>query len=112
MAMLLGPATGTVLLVLLLLAALSAWHRLRRRHGRAPAPRTGAVERPEVLPAAEQPPRRTAEALSTAELCLAWRRSYLALLEATPGPARCEIARLRECLLDELERRDPDGFTR
>ncbi len=50
--------------------------------------------------------------LSTAELCLAWRRSYLALLDLPPGPGRCELVRLRGCLLDELERRDPAGLTR
>ena len=64
------------------------------------------------MPAAEQPPPPTPEALSTPELCLAWRRSYLALLDVTSSPARCKIVRLRQCLLDELERRDPDGFTR
>jgi hypothetical protein len=52
------------------------------------------------------------EALSTSELCLTWRRSYLALLDATSSPARCNIVRIRGCLLDELERRDPAGFTR
>ena len=45
-------------------------------------------------------------------MCLAWRRSYLALLDVPAGPGRCEIVRMRECLLDELERRDRDGFTR
>ena len=52
------------------------------------------------------------EALSTSELCLTWRRSYLALLDVPAGPGRCEIVHMRECLLDELERRDRDGFTR
>ena len=64
------------------------------------------------MPAAEQTPPLTFEALSTAELCLAWRRSYLALLDVTSYPARCTIVRMRECLLDELERRDRGGFTR
>jgi hypothetical protein len=64
------------------------------------------------VPAAEQPPPLTFEALSTPELCLAWRRSYLALLDVTSYPARCDIVRMREWLLDELERRDRDGFTR
>ena len=36
----------------------------------------------------------------------------LALLDATSYPARCDIVHLRECLLDELERRDRGGFTR
>jgi hypothetical protein len=64
------------------------------------------------VPAADPPPPLTFEALSTPELCLAWRRSYLALLDVTSYPARCDIVRMRECLLDELERRDRDGFTR
>jgi hypothetical protein len=34
------------------------------------------------------------------------------LLDLPPGPARWEIARMRQCLLDELERRDRDGFSR
>ena len=45
------------------------------------------------------------------ELCLAWRPSYLALLDVASSPARSNIVRMRECLLDELERRDRDGFT-
>jgi hypothetical protein len=46
------------------------------------------------------------------EVCLAWRRSYPALLDVASSPARSNIVRMRECLLDELERRDRDGFTR
>ena len=40
------------------------------------------------------------------ELCLAWRRSYLALLDVASSPARSNMVRMRKCLLDELERRD------
>ena len=40
----------------------------------------------------------------------AWRRSYLALLDVAASPGRSNIVRMRECLLDELERRDRDGF--
>ena len=109
---LLGPASGIVIFTLLLLAAPLAWAWLRRRYGQPPAWETPAVERPAVVPDAEQPPPPVPEALSTPELCLAWRRSYLALLDVTSSPARCKIVRLRQCLLDELERRDPDGFTR
>ena len=109
---LLGPASGVVIFTLLLLAAPLAWPWLRRRYGQSPARDSWAAERPEVVPAAEQPPPPVPEALSTPELCLAWRRSYLALLDVTSSPARCKIVRLRQCLLDELERRDPDGFTR
>ena len=44
------------------------------------------------------------------ELCLAWRRSYLALLDVASSPARSNIVGMRECLLDELERRDRDAL--
>ena len=111
LATLLGQATGIVILTLLLLAAPLAWPRLRRRYGQPPARETWAAGYPEVVPAAQPPPPLTLEALSTPELCLAWRRSYLALLDVTSYPARWQIVRQRECLLDELERRDPDGFT-
>jgi hypothetical protein len=109
---LLGPASGTVILTLLLLAAPMAWPWLRRRYGRPPGLANRAAGCPEVVPAAEPPLPSTFEALSTAELCLAWRRSYLALLDVTSYPARCTIVRMRGCLLDELERRDRDGFIR
>jgi hypothetical protein len=44
------------------------------------------------------------------ELCLAWRRSYLALLDVASSPARSTIMGMGECLLDELERRDRDAL--
>jgi hypothetical protein len=44
------------------------------------------------------------------ELCLAWRRSYLALLDVASSPARSNMVRMRKCLLDELERRDRDAL--
>jgi hypothetical protein len=50
--------------------------------------------------------------LSIPELCLAWRRTYLALLEVSADTPRDDIVALRERLLDEIERRDPAGFTR
>ena len=71
-----------------------------------------AVARTTDLRGAAQPPQVVPGELSTPELCLAWRRSYVALLEIPAGPGRCEIVRFRERLLDEIERRDRDGFTR
>jgi hypothetical protein len=44
-------------------------------------------------------------------LCLAGRRSYLALLDVASSPACSNIVRMLKCLLGELERRDRDGFT-
>ena len=109
---LLGPVSGIVILALLLLAAPFAWLWLRRRYGCPPARESWAAGCLEVVPAAEAPLPMRFEALSTPELCLTWRRSYLALLDVPAGPGRCEIVHMRECLLDELERRDRDGFTR
>ena len=82
----------------------------------ATCPRSAATARvnpaAEVVPVAEPPLPLTFQALSTPELCLAWWRSYLALLDVASYPARCNIVGMRECLLDELERRERDGFTR
>lgn len=101
-----GPVSGPMVLVLLLAGAPRMWRALRRARAwtppvPAPAPATRAVAVAAVAPEA-----------STAELCLAWRRSYLALLDTPAGPDRDRIVGLRRDLLDELARRDPDGFSR
>ncbi|EWM12100.1 hypothetical protein KUTG_02404 [Kutzneria sp. 744] len=50
--------------------------------------------------------------LSTEELCLVWRCSYVQLQRAADEPARQRIIRARQECLDELERRDRAGFAR
>lgn len=50
--------------------------------------------------------------LSTAELCLAWRRSYLVLIETPYSAGHDEVVCWRRALLDELELRDHAGFDR
>lgn len=51
--------------------------------------------------------------MSTHELCLAWRRSYVVLMTCAGTSAdRTPVVELRRCYLDELERRDPSGFAR
>ncbi|SDF63447.1 hypothetical protein [Pseudonocardia oroxyli] len=109
----LGPATAPVILVAVAAAAVWAWrHRgLRRRwRERLVAPRP----RPSRHPAGSAPagplPART-HRLSTASLCIAWQRSFW-VLEDMPVEERCEVAAIRQALLDELERRDPHGFGR
>jgi hypothetical protein len=107
---LLGPAAGVVIVTLVLVAGPVAWWWwLQRRPGQC-AEGTVAATQYEELSMVVPPP--ALEALATAQLCLAWQRSYFALLDLPPGPAHSEIVRFRECLLDELERRDRDGFTR
>ena len=49
---------------------------------------------------------------TAAQLCLTWRSSYLRLHRATSCPAVAELVLLRQCVLDELERRNPAGFGR
>ena len=95
-------AGGPVILFLALAGLPWSWRELRRDRGGAPR---STPDRPVFLlvVAAEVP---------TAELCLAWRRSYLSLLDLPPGPARDRVVSLRRELLDELERRDRAGFGR
>ena len=104
---LLGPA-GPIILATFLLTGLPAiW--LWRRFAAAAA--DGPTSTPTTPPAA-QPPRSTLDQMSTSELCAAWRRSYWALLDEPDGKCRCAIVHLRQTMLDELERRDADGFGR
>ena len=45
-------------------------------------------------------------------LCAAWRRSYFQLLDARPSPVAAEVAHYRQCILDEIDHRDPYGLSR
>ncbi|MHA6626359.1 hypothetical protein ACU61A_13070 [Pseudonocardia sichuanensis] len=51
-------------------------------------------------------------ALSTTELCRAWRLSYLLLQKARAPEALADAAELRRRYLDEMARRHPAGFRR
>lgn len=106
---LLGPAAWVVIVTLMLVAAPVVWWWLQRRPVQR-ADGTVAAARHEELPTVQPPP--APEALATGQLCVAWQRSYFALLDLPPGPAHDEIVRVRKCLLDELERRDRGGFSR
>ncbi|WP_433169191.1 hypothetical protein [Kribbella sp. CA-247076] len=50
------------------------------------------------------------DAMTPAELCLAWRRSYVELQHTRTAEAMAGVAEVRRELLDELERRNPSGF--
>jgi hypothetical protein len=50
-------------------------------------------------------------ALSNAELCLAWRRSYCSLVGTTSLRLRAVVVTSRQAYLDEMERRDARGLT-
>jgi hypothetical protein len=50
--------------------------------------------------------------LDTGDLCTAWQRSYFQLLVTRDATARRCLVQRRQDYLDEIERRDPDGFRR
>ncbi|TCC54945.1 hypothetical protein E0H73_37745 [Kribbella pittospori] len=49
--------------------------------------------------------------MSTAQLCRQWQASYAALQQAGTPSVHLQIAAARQRCLDELERRDPGGFS-
>lgn len=75
-----------------------------RRPTAAPAKPPRPVRRPW-----DAPPMPT---LPTPDLCWEWRRSYLAVTRASKPDELIQIVALRAAYLDELERRDPEGFRR
>jgi hypothetical protein len=112
----LGQVSWLVPAALLVVAAW-AIRRLRCDRARpepAPGPAAPTAAEPAAGPssAAAQPScRPTLDKLSTAQLCTALRRSYqpnVCLPEVTDW-TRVQI---RGYLLDEIERRDPEGFAR
>ena len=63
-------------------------------------------------PLLAQLPSLDPSAMLTTQLCGVWQRSYWLLLDLPPGPSRDEVVRIRGQVLDELEHRDPTGFSR
>jgi hypothetical protein len=124
--LLLGSASGPALLLLMITFA--GWWWRRSRSGTAPWVNPWRAVQNSLLHAAQGPQQVRSIVrlpdpqvpylmpvpadLSTPELCLAWRRTYLVLLEVSADTPRDDIVALRERLLDEIERRDPAGFTR
>ena len=133
----LGSVSGPALLLLMITTSVWWWRRsesgaalrvnpwraardrLLRAAQRADPPRRARVPRraPAPLvpigPAAQMPSAVPIPGnLSTPQLCLAWQRTYFVLLDLPADAPRGDVVALRERLLDEIERRDPDGFTR
>jgi hypothetical protein len=123
---LLGAAAGTLLLLALVVVGL-VWTRRRTRSAAAapgdpraarprgatsgddPSPRGRA---PQVAEPAPGTPSPDPADLTAPQLCAVWQRTYFALLDLPVGASREAVADLRGRLLDEMERRDPDGFAR
>lgn len=124
--LLLGSASGPALLLLMITPAVWLCRRSRSGTGLRVNPWRAVQDRllhtaqgphqvtsPGLLPAPQLPHLIPIPAdLSTPELCLAWRRTYFVLLDGTADVPREGVVALRERLLDEIERRDPAGFTR
>lgn len=121
----LGAAAGVVIVLLLIAAGVWASRRGRpwkeqvltwarsRPGSRAADPAGIPRQAPRPLPTPTGPARVTAGPVSTAELCVTWRRTYWVLLDLPPtGPERDLVIDARRRLLNELERRDPVGFAR
>ncbi len=111
MIVLVGAALGALLLA----AAMAVVaHRVLRGRWAASAPEAPPAH---ALPGEHRRPLPVllpddAATSTTSQLCRAWRVSYL-VLENTHDPVRlAEVAALRRAYLDELDRRDPDGFRR
>lgn len=122
----LGPG-GVLVPVLLLLSApplVSRLSRLLAYHWEAPTgspnPTGGSASRSELASVTKWSAERTLAredwmtnspaGMDSAALCLAWRRSYLAMGKPLSLASRSLIVKRRQELLDELERRNPSGF--
>lgn len=127
-----GPATVVIVAVLGVAAALEATVRLRATGRNRPRPAPGTAPRPAPgpVPAAGQrppvgprplvgppstgsvPELRPVGSLPTHALGQEWLLSTSVLGSLVDVGTRQSIARRRQELLDELERRDPVGFAR
>jgi len=98
--------TGSVALAfgLVLIAGLVGIWLWRRR----PAAARGAP----TAPAVPVEPAGPLDSLSDAQLCMEWRRSFLYLSTSTGSRQLDRVCEQRRRILDELERRDAQGFKR
>jgi hypothetical protein len=116
-----GGAVAALVVVTAVLAVVALRWARGKRSSSAPTgdrgqPASGDVVR---LPAGPQPPSPTGdsrflpvEALTTRALGDEWLRTTAALAGRLTPAARAALVARREEALDELERRDPDGFDR
>lgn len=99
---LLGPLAAAGVVALAVVTVVLGWRRHRHQQPDSPAPSP-------VLPEESTTELAT---LSVEQLCTAWQRSYWLLKKIPPGTDHRDIVAARGSVLDELERRDPDGFVR
>lgn len=109
---LLGDRGGYLMLVLIgLLTVLgSHWlYRLEVPTGRAAVEDRSAPPPPRPAESAHHPPRELLQQLTLDDLADEWRRSGEPFHRTSPVDRRAAVE-WRGALLDELERRDPQGF--
>jgi hypothetical protein len=111
MVTLLGASAGLSLVAVVFAAGVWAWWRRGQGFGGGESAETVKNRKTESPPAPRESSGLLTD-LTTDELCIAWRRSYVRLLRASGESARAQVVQSRRCLLDELERRDPPGFIR
>jgi hypothetical protein len=87
--------------------------RATRRRGRAARAGGNATSVAVISPRIVDPVEAVLEVpdeLTDSDLCMAWRSSYVALDRAVDPSEKLRAVRIREVLLDELERRDAPGL--
>jgi hypothetical protein len=84
-----------------------AWWLERRPEAVTDDPTTRA---PTMVHADPDLPAEKLRDLDDEALCLAWRRSYVQMQQSPSVSARVHHAQQRQRLLDELERRNPEGL--
>lgn len=109
----LGSASLPVLLLVAAGVAVWSWRRSRTRTEH----QAEKVAVPVAAEASDLPPDLQEcvdhpDEFATDVLCAAWRKSYVLLLRTSDKGARDKIVDFRRRLLDELEGRDREGFTR
>jgi len=115
---------GAPALVLLALLGVCSPAVLRRLLTRKPGP-AASREHPAPAPPAPghpaptsptptptRPPPPPCQSYSDAELCWRWRTSFAALQRTVSPDERLRLIETRSALLEELSRRDPEGFAR
>jgi hypothetical protein len=124
LAVLVLGGVGTLAPLVLLGVTVAVVHHEMRFARTTPSARTGPGALPESPPPPPPPPPLPgtsvvvaggADVLSLArwseqELCQAWQRTYVQLQRHTDAAWTEHLAQTRCTYLDELQRRDPDGF--
>jgi hypothetical protein len=107
------PALTSGVVLLVVLTSPTVWRAFRAVAPPADDPlpiesRLPLPRRPSEVVVAPKPTSLTS--MSDDELAVAWRRSHVTLAHARSTAFRLATVSLRAAYLDELERRDPQGF--